>query len=167
MSLGRAYKKHLEGALDEPETILVRAPAERDWDCPSFYTRYSQGSDPFKKIGEILKRLIFTLGVKARHFDAKLGSRESYATLRLMEVDILDNHAAEEGEAFHVSEGHKWNSTEPILINKENKELLEELIKAIGVSLKEAEAGGIRHGENQLERLVEGEITVNELSEAT
>ena len=166
MSLGRAYKKHLEGALDEPETILVRAPSERDWDAPSFFTRHTHG-DPFKSIGEMIKRLIFTLAVKARHFDDKLGSRESYRTLRQMKVDILDDHKPEQGEAFHLADGHKWNSTEPILINKENKELLEELIKAIGAALKEAEAGGVKYGRHQLKQLVDGEITASELSETS
>ena len=166
MSLGRAYKQHLEGALQEPETILVNAPAERDWDCPSFYTRHTHG-DPFKPIGQMLKRLIYTLAVKTRHFDDDLGSIENHMTLRQREVNILDDHSPEPGEAFHLTEGHKWNTTEPILINKENKELLEELIRAIGAALKESEAAGVEYGRHQLKQLVDGEITANELSEVT
>ncbi len=165
MSLGKAYKQHLEGAILEPETILVKAPAERDWDCPSFYTRHSHG-DPFKSIGQMLKRLIYTLAVKARHFDDDLGSTKSYMKLRQREVDLIDG-SSKAGEAFHVDDGHRWNTTEPILINKENKELLEELIRAIDVALKESEAAGIEYGQHQLKQLVNEEITVNELSDAT
>ena len=166
ISLGKAYKQHMSGALEEPETILVKAPAERDWDCPRFYTRHSHG-DPFTAIGQMLKRLIFTLAVKATHHDSELGDGSGWRQLE--RVDLVED-AKKAPEAFHISPGtygNGWNSTEPILINKENKELLEELIRAIDVALKKSEAAGVEYGRHQLKQLVEGEITVSELSEAT